>query len=1168
MRDPATERQVLAATPTASTWLSANAGSGKTRVLTDRVARLLLSEVQPQHILCLTYTKAAASEMQNRLFRTLGSWAMKPEADLRRTLHDLGYGDEPDAAALAAARRLFARAIETPGGLRIQTIHGFCAALLRRFPLEAGVSPRFTEMDDRAARLLRDEIAEDMSDRSAPALMTDLARAYTGEDFSALLKQVSAHRAGFDPALTEAQVRALFGVPPDETVGRILADTVRGDERGWLTRVLPALRAGRSTDFDLANALDGVDWTAAPGPETLQALEDALLTGSGAAQPFSAKTNALPTRDTRLRLGGDDLSHLHRLMDRVEAARVRRVSLQAARRTATLHRFAAVFLPIYAARKAARGWLDFDDLITRARALLSDGPTAAWVLFRLDGGIDHILVDEAQDTSPDQWQVIERLAAEFTAGRGTRAGGRTLFVVGDKKQSIYSFQGADVAVFEAKHTAFGTVFQNAGQPFQTLDLRHSFRSAPAVLRLVDAALHDRFPAALGPTVQHVAHKDRMPGRVDLWPLIDPVSETPADDWESPVDRISQTHHTARLARLVAAEIRGLIDAGTRIPTDTGPRALHEGDVLILVQRRSALFADLIRECKKQRLAVAGADRLKLGAELAVKDLAALLAFLATPEDNLALATVLRSPLCGWSEGELYDLAQPRQGYLWQALRVQPSPALDLLTDLRDMADFLRPFELLERALTRHDGRRRLLARLGDEAMEGIDALLDQALAYERHEVPSLTGFLIWLETDDIDIKRQVESEGHRIRIMTVHGAKGLEAPVVILPDTADRTRQEREEVLTPPDAVPLWKTPVAESPARIVAERQRRDARQDEEALRLLYVALTRARAWLIVAGAGVAATQSGPAGKRVPKDPITLCWYRQVEAGMLTAGALPLPDGRLRLSNGDWPASLGSGALGSGALGAGTLGSGSLDPASLDPASLGPTSLGPAARAEVPEVPLPGWATRAAPVAPRPVAPVSPSRLGGAKLLPGDIDPDEDDGRGSVLGPGSSGDDALSRGTALHLLLEHMPATDPARWPALAASLIDDPALCADLLAEAAGVLADPALARLFTGDALTEVALTCAWGGVRLYGAIDRLLVSDSYILAIDYKSNRLVPATLAEVPEGLLRQMGAYAHALAEIYPGRAVETAILWTRAPRLMPLPGDIVRQALSRATIP
>lgn len=1109
-RSEASERQVQASDPNATTWLSANAGSGKTRVLTDRVARLLLAGVQPQHILCLTYTKAAATEMQNRLFRRLGEWAMKPDADLHAALAELGDDGRHASGALAKARQLFARAIETPGGLRIQTIHSFCATLLRRFPLEAGVSPQFTELDDRAARLLRSAIVEEMAETTAPAVMAEVARVYTGDDFTALMEQVASKRAGFATPLTEAQARALFGVPPGESSTAILADVFLGYESALLAKILPVMAGGKPTDAKIAAQLGALDLDA-PTLSTLMALEDVFLFTAKTAAPFAAKIGKIPTKDLQKVLA-PDLDQLDALMLRVESARNRRIALQAAQKSATLHRFAAAFLPLYARRKADRGWLDFDDLITRAKSLLTDPSVAAWVLFRLDGGIDHILVDEAQDTSPDQWRVIELLAAEFTAGEGTRAGGRTLFVVGDKKQSIYSFQGADVAAFDEKHALFDHKFKSADQHFQTLALEYSFRSSPAILRLVDETFGSRFPEALGENVSHHAFKDLMPGRVDLWPLIDPTKADKDENWEDPVDLIAETHHAARLAEKIAHEIKVMIDAQVQIPVDmkeaaAGCRPVHAGDFLILVQRRSALFSEIIRACKKLLLPIAGADRLKLGAELAVKDLAALLAFLATPEDDLSLAALLRSPLCGWTEAQLYDLARGRKGYLWEALRNRTDHAETraMLTDLRDQADFLRPFDLIERALTRHDGRRRLLARLGPEAEDGIDELLSQALAYERNDIPSLTGFLIWLETDDIEVKRQMDSEGHRIRVMTVHGAKGLEAPIVILPETADRKPPDRDEIYALPDDTPVWKTGAEDSPDVIRQVRAARQARTEQESLRLLYVALTRARAWLIVAGAGTAKSEGA--------------WYRLVSQGMQAVGAQAAAGGILRYQVGDWPA-----------------------PAAETTLTL-------------PELyELPAWALVPATDPQRPAALISPSDLGGAKVLPGEAD-------------GSTEDEAKARGTALHLLLEHLPLSAPADWPAMTAAVVPDPILCAGILREASGVLTAPDLAYLFGPDTMAEVPISAELRGHRLYGSIDRLIVTDRVVTAVDYKSNHLIPASPAQIPEGLLRQLGAYAHALQQIYPTRRIETAILWTRAAQLMPVDPDIVSAALARTTI-
>ena len=771
---------------------------------------------------------------------------------------------------------------------------------------------------------------------------------------------------------------------------------------------------------------------------------------------------------------------------------------------------AAVFLPLYERAKAARGCLDFDDLIARAKALLTDPSVAAWVLFRLDGGIDHVLVDEAQDTSPDQWRVIELLTAEFAAGEGTRNGARTLFVVGDKKQSIYSFQGADISVFDEKLNQFSGQFQAAGLPFQSLKLEYSFRSSPAVLRLVDETFGARFPAAMGDSVLHHAFKAAMPGRVDLWPVIVSTPENTDENWEDPIDLVAETHHSAQLAEAVAQEISMMIASGVHIPIGDDPalsRPVHAGDFLILVQRRSALFAQIIRACKKAGLPIAGADRLKLGAELAVKDLAALLAFIATPEDDLALAVTLRSPLCGWTESELFVLARGRKGFLWEALRhsdINPE-TLAMLADLRDQSDYLRPFDLIERALTRHDGRRRLLARLGPEAEDGIDELLSQALAYERNEVPSLTGFLVWLETDDVEIKRQMDGAGKQIRVMTVHGAKGLEAPIVILPDTANRNPPDRDEIYAMPDGVPIWKTNADHSPALVQDLRATRKSKAEQESLRLLYVAMTRARSWLIVAGAGIADGNGA--------------WHRLVSQGMTAAGAVQIDGGRQRFAFGEWPASVINQAL------------------------------------TLPDIgQLPDWTARDAADLARPDQPLSPSDLGGAKVLAGEHD-------------GWTDFDAKLRGTALHMLLQHLPLISAKDWPGVARALIADDAIFDSVLPEAVALLNAPDLATVFAPDTLAEVAITGQIGARRMLGSIDRLIVSDTVVTAIDYKSNRKTPATAALIPEGILRQLGAYLVVLQEIYPDRRVEVAVLWTRTAVLMLVPHDIVLAALGRAAI-
>ncbi|WP_300549546.1 double-strand break repair helicase AddA [Roseovarius sp.] len=1120
-RNDATQRQIDAARPDRSTWLSANAGSGKTRVLTDRVARLLLDQVDPQHILCLTYTKAAASEMQNRLFRRLGAWAMLADEALIAELRDLGFEGAITPDTLQDARRLFARAIETPGGLKIQTIHSFCASLLRRFPLEAGVTPQFTEMEDRTATLLRGEIVEELADGPGAEAFYELARHYSGESFEKLTAEIVRHRTAFVQDLSDTRLAEIFGQPAGLDTNEITSRVFLGNEQMLLDQMLPALKAGKSTDVSAAQKLSGItclDFSALP------VLENVFLTGAGTKSPFSAKTGTFPTKDTRTALD-PIMEQINQWMLRVEDARLARLALIGMQKTHALHGFARLFLPAYERAKQLRGLLDFDDLILRARDLLTNPDVAAWVLFRLDGGIDHILVDEAQDTSPVQWQVIERLAQEFTSGQGARADVlRTIFVVGDKKQSIYSFQGADPREFDRMQQDFDARLSATGSPLQSLVLAYSFRSSHAILSVVDCCFEDAQESGFTPEEGHKAFKEALPGRVDLWPLVEKQEQDEPPEWHMPVDIRSANDPAIILARQIARSIRRMIDNNQAIPDASAPsgfRAVEPGDFLILVRRRSGFFHEVIRECKAQGLPIAGADRLKVGAELAVRDLAALLSYLATPEDDLSLATALRSPLFGWTEAQLYDLAQGRkQRYLSAELRDRAAEFPEtrrILEDLGRQADFLRPYDLIELILTRHNGRQKLLARLGQEAEDGIDALLSQAMAYEQRAVDSLTGFLVWMETDDLEIKRQMDSAGNRIRVMTVHGAKGLEAPIVILPDTARRNPPTMGQIVTTEDSA-LWTGKSDEMPTAIRDATEIAKAAQMAERDRLLYVAMTRAEKWLIVAAFGDLGKQGDT-------------WYDKIKLGMQKAGASSFDfatGAGLRLEFGDWTE----------------------------------TETHPDKSSE-PEIPplAPCFAQPAPEVAPRP-ATISPSDMGGAKALPGERGLDEEA--------------AKRRGRQVHRLLEFLPQVPAQDWPATAARLLargDDAATgdeLALLLGEAEKALTRPGLQSLFAPETLAEVSITAnldALNGRRIHGTIDRLIIEPDRILAVDFKTNAMVPDTPKDCPDGLLRQMGAYAHALAAIYPEHKIETAILWTRTATLMPLPHDLVTDALSSAQI-
>ncbi|MBV7410985.1 double-strand break repair helicase AddA [Maritimibacter sp. DP1N21-5] len=1104
--DDATRRQIEAARPDANTWLSANAGSGKTRVLTDRVARLLLAGAPPQNILCLTYTKAAASEMQNRLFGRLGAWAMMGDAELREELQSLGAGMPED---LGVARRLFAQAIETPGGLKIQTIHAFCAAILRRFPMEAGVNPNFKEMDERSALLLQDEVLEEMASGTGQLLVEAVARHHSGAEFAELTRSIAGKAKSFRQPADMAAIKQALGLAPDLAESDLVGQVFGPGTGALIEAAIEAMEAGSATMQKRAAELRLVDRTT-PGPEDLARFQSVVLTKTGTVlKDMSAK--ALTTA-----LAGASGGFLD-LCARAEDAHQAMLALRVARRSFALHSFAHAFVAKYERAKAQRGWLDFDDLIDLTAQLLTQSEVAQWVLFRLEGGIDHILVDEAQDTSPDQWRVIRSIADEFMSGEGLHANRDwSIFVVGDPKQSIYSFQGADPAEFARVRQEFGSRLTAIEKPLAQLPLEHSFRSAPAILSVVDSVLAEQ--PGLGDIIpHHLAFHDTRPGRVDLWPLVEKAESEKPKPWHDPVDMPSPEDHTAILAKKIAEEVARLIDE-ERLPTADGARPVEPGDILVLVQGRSALFRAIIAQCKAHGIPIAGADRLKIGAEMAVKDLTALLSFLATPEDDLSLAALLRSPLFGWSEDDLYRLAQPREGYLWQALRnSEGHPAKAILQDMLDQADFLRPYDLLDRMLTRHDGRRLLTGRLGHEAVDGIDAVLAQALSYEQLDVPSLTGFLTWLAAAEVEIKRQMDRQRNEMRVMTVHGAKGLEAPIVILPDTAVKRPMDLSPLM-PLEGTTIWRPSKAELPASLLAEFDAARSRETEEKMRLLYVAMTRAESWLIVAGAGEAGKEPGKS------------WHDIVMNGLhgMPCITQQMPTGAgLRYQTGDWPV-----------------------------AAPGRTEKLSSHRAA-----LPDWMTTHAPTPPRPPRTLSPSDLGGDMPLtfsatPGQLDQEA----------------AKRRGRQIHRLLEFLPTYPRTEWDHHARALLAfgddaaDDATVAELVSEVRITLDNPDLAHLFDGDALAEVGIsapTDKGGATRLVGIIDRLILTPSRVTAIDFKSNIAVPARADDVPDSILRQMGAYAEALGKIYTDREVGLAVLWTRTGTLMDIPLGLASAAFS-----
>ena len=1108
----ATLAQNRAADPANSTWVSANAGSGKTRVLTDRVARLLLKQVPPQKILCLTYTKAAASHMQNQLFARLGSWAMLSDQELTERLAELGEEVEQiSPRTLSHARTLFASALETPGGLKIQTIHSFCAALLRRFPLEAGVSPRFQEIDERSGKKLRADILETLADGSDTCAFDAMATYLPGDDPDSLMREISSNRARFLPVQTAQDIWKAFALPD----GYSKADYFKAVWPDWADEVMHdlvrALATGGVTDNKNSELIKNLSLEE-PSMKAAQILENMFVYGDSTKKPNTAKLDRFPTNSVR-QAHPDLMEAVDDLMLRFEGEKANRQALATCLKTLALHQFAQAFLPVYEDTKQAHGWLDFDDLILKTKGLLTDSAMAQWVLFKLDGGIDHILVDEAQDTSPYQWDVVASLAEEFLTGEGARDVERTLFVVGDEKQSIFSFQGADPAAFEAMRNHFDSRLKQAQSHLNRHELLYSFRSSKAILRLVDGILENT-DFGLAANVTHRAFHEELPGRVDLWPPIEPPEKLERANWFDPLDIPAANDPSVQLANTIATAIENIVQHGETITTAKTTRKVVYGDFLILVQRRSDIFHEIIKALKEKNLPVAGSDRLKIGGELAVKDLIALLSFMITPEDDLSLASALRSPLFGLTEQELFRLAHARKGFLWQEIRKRQEELAEpfrILTDLLSEADFLRPYEVLEHILTGHQGRENLIARLGPEAEDGIDALLTQAMQYEQAQAPNLTGFLEWFSADEGDIKRQMDTQSGEIRVMTVHGAKGLEAPIVILPDTAKRGTVQLGEIQTLAEGMPVWKSALPESPRLLKEAMETKRSFQEAERLRLLYVALTRAENWLIVCAAG----NTGKAGES---------WYNHIETGMRQVSAVDKVFFGQNIKR-------------------------------YEPLGWGGSELDAETSAMPKAVSLPDWAKR--PVSPpdKKSEHISPSKLGGAKVL-----------QGAKLGRDETA--ALHYGSQIHALLEKLPGLDRDHWEQAARKILGatSDSDFTDLMTEVRGILESPDLEFIFSPNNPAEIPICAPVGTRKIFGVIDRLIVTETTVLAVDFKSNADVPKRVEDVPLGFLQQMGAYANALAQIYPDRQVETAILWSNSATLMRLTPQMVTDAFTQVS--
>ena len=1102
----ATIQQRKAANPLRSVWVEASAGTGKTKVLSDRVLRILLNGVKPSKILCLTYTKAAAVEMSSRIAGRLSRWAVASEDDLHKELQSLlGQlpAEQKEYAKLeATARQLFAVLLDTPGGMKIQTIHSFCQEILKRFPLEARISPYFEVMDDRTADEALEEIQQKLLKKIEDEPMSEVAQALgfltkkvSEFKFPEIMGKIAENRnkitklfLGYEnkQALLAALAERL-DVRLGDTEESLLTDFMKNISRSDLKAVQQAWFQGSPSDVKNAEILAGLAERDFPLPD-FKVYKNLFLT-QGKPRAKAGTKGALASEPRLEEIFFAQAEKLIELERKLAAVRV-------FASTSAVLTLAEELIGGYNYFKKIHSKMDYEDLIVLTRNLLEDRSVAEWVLYKLDGGIDHVLIDEAQDTSPNQWAIIRALTDGFFDD--WQENNKTVFAVGDRKQSIYSFQGADPKEFDKMRQYFAEKAHN----FDEVKLEVSFRSTAAVLDCVNTVFGDDYAKSgvisEGEDMTHIPFRIGDGGRVELWPIVEPEEGDNPDMWRPPVERVSGVSTSSRLAKMIALKIKQSVESGDILISQNRP--VRYRDFMILVQRRNSFVEEMVRECKNVGVNVAGVDKIKLLEQIGVQDLVSLGKFLLLPSDDLTLAEVLKSPLFGLDDDDLFELCYNRKGAsVWTRLcdNKKYSETYKNLRELLDLADYVRPFELYGYVLNKLGGRKKFVERMGYEVEDGLDEFVNLTLAYEQEHVPTLQGFIARIKQDEVEIKRELEQgDANVVRIMTVHGSKGLQAPIVILPDTVRVVSTKKEAGLLWDDIFyyPLTARDYEKNCTRIKTKESELAL---EEYRRLLYVALTRAEDRLCICGYRKKSKVSEESWYELCRRCFTGISEEKSDGTLVYETAQRLPAERKN-------------------------------------------------EAVVKELQRPvfGWINEPAPEEGALSKPYTPSR--------------PDDEEQPLTSPiGDNGNSRYRRGRLIHKLLQFLPDVRTADKRQVIYDFLTKEAyglqeseierICVEVM----NLLENPKFSVLFGSESKAEVPIMGEVDGKIISGQIDRIAVDDDGVWIVDFKTNRPAADTPEEVPLVYLRQMAAYRQLVERIYPGKAVKTFILWTDTANLM-----------------
>lgn len=1117
--------QRKAADPKSSVWVAASAGSGKTKVLSDRVLNLLLNGAKPEKILCLTFTKAAATQMSNRIANRLSQWAVISDEELIVQLKEL-QEKQIDDSQIRKARRLFAEVLDASGGMKILTIHSFCQQILKRFPLEAGVAPNFEVMDERSSKLVLDNVLQASIRSSVLQDDVETISEYMEEKiFEENFQKIYSERGKIQTLIKslgsiEKVIDILYqtiGIDPKLTLEKVNQSIINVNQN--IKTAADILLEGGVKDKARADKI--YTFLQADEKKREKLIEEYILV-------FLTKKGQI-CKQLTTKSTAKAAEIMETEAERIFDLNQKRKLIVVAKINATLIRICIFILQEYEKRKACLGFLDYSDLILKTLNLLEKVNGAAWVLYKLDGGIDHILVDEAQDTSPEQWAIVRALAAEFFAGEGARTLKRTIFAVGDKKQSIFSFQGADPLEFAENKKYFQNKLLDIGEKLEEIPLEISFRSSEAILNLVNLILEN--PKARkgvldeNEQLKHFPYRKNSAGRVEVWePVVTEKNDQTSIPWSPPLERVFKDSPQSRLANLIANRIAKMINEKEMLISEARP--IKPADIMVLVRKRNIFFEELVRALKTLKIPVTGLDRMILSEQMPVMDLIALGDFLLLPEDDLNLAQLLKSPLFNFDDDDLFSIAYDRKDKsLWENLREQAEQkkekkyqnTVETLLILLDKVDNVTPFTLYSIAVDAMGGRKALLSRLGYEAEDALDEFMNLTLIFSKTNTPSLQNFLSWIKKSDIKIKRDLEQENvNAVRITTVHSSKGLEAPIIFLPDTFSKiSKKNHLSWITNKQnlKIPLWLPNDELIPETLEIWKEKEKEKALSESRRLLYVALTRPRDRIYICGWLNKNETKAKDEKQNQKEQKEETWYDLILDALNTNEAKEILKVEYHKN-------------------------------------IGKVLVIESKQTNLPlkqintnkekTIEIPSWVLQKPKEEPMPPRPLSPSRL---------LNENEEISAPSPITP--KREIALLRGKVIHRLLQILPEINKDKRMQIAQKYLTEPAFKfseieqKNILQKVFNLLLNPTLAPLFSEKSKAEVPIVGLLDDKVFSGQVDRLVETQNEIIIIDYKTNQKPPDNTQKIPEQYLRQMKVYKQMLQKIFPEKNIRGLLLWT-----------------------